>query len=87
MVEKVLDYLDELVESSFIKNVYVIEYRGVRLKMSSGKSSWVTIAAAKNALRNDLSTAQWKRRWDKSFSTTVELRELEERGIITYVKI
>lgn len=87
MEEKVLEYLDELVESSLIKNVYVIEYKGVRLKMTSGKSSWVTIGAAKNALRNDLCTAQWKRRWDRIEGTTVTLRDLEERGIIKYIKL
>lgn len=86
MEEKILGYLDELVEVSVIKNVYIIEYKGIRLKMPSGKSSWASIGAAKNALRNAMPS--YERSWrSTNEDTTVTLRSLEERGVIKYIKL
>lgn len=86
MEEQIIDYLDELLEESTLKNVYVIEYKGARLTMGSRKSSWATLGAAKNALRNELPTFYhecpdtWRTR------LTV-LKELEDKEIIKYIKL
>ena len=51
--------------------------------MNSGKNSWTTIRAAKNALENSLITPL-----DKLWEDQLEIiKELEREGIITYKQL
>lgn len=62
------------------ENVYVVTYNGKRLTMTSGKGSWKTISAAKNALRNEIADGHYKER-------LAIFKELEDEGIIKYEKL
>lgn len=79
---KLIKELDKLSVNVNPKNVFVIEYKGVRLTTRSNKSSWATLTAAKNALRLSLSNAlsDWRKRLEL-------IKELEEEGIIKYIKL
>ncbi len=86
MEEKIIEYLDELLEKSNPKNVYIIHYKGRRLTMPSNKSSWTTLGAAKNALRyavpyfvQELPTT-WRDRLEV-------IKRLEEERVIKYIKV
>lgn len=70
----------EFVET-FETPIYVIVFKGRRLKMSSGKSSWGSISAAKNALRNRLPyITNYRQRLPA-------IKELEDEGVIEYIKL
>ena len=86
MEEKILEYLDELVEKNTLKNVYVIEYKGSRLTMASRKSSWASLGAAKNSLRNELPSFyhECPDTWRDRLKV---LKELEDKEIIKYIKL
>ena len=76
---KLLNALD-LVQT-FDTPIYVVTYNGRRLKMASGKSSWGSISAAKNALRNRLpNIANYREQLPA-------IKELEDEGIIEYIKL
>lgn len=45
--------IDRLTSNTNKKQLIVMYYNGILLRTSSGKSSWVSIGAAKNALRNE----------------------------------
>lgn len=73
---KILKRLSEI--QTFDTPIYVVTFKGRRLKMASGKSSWGSITAAKNALRNNI----------PSYREQLPLiKELEEEGIIEYIKL
>lgn len=86
MEEKILEYLDELLERNTLKNVYVIEYKGKRLIMGSKKSSWNTLGAAKNALRHEVPSFYYEcpDTWRNRLKI---LKDLEDRGVIKYIKL
>lgn len=86
MEEGVLSELDKLAITSVLKNVYVVEYKGTRLVMKSGKSSWATLGAAKNALRHSLS--YFKYNWRSSNEDLLSIiHNLEKSGVIKYLKL
>lgn len=86
MEKEIIGYLNVLAGNSIPKNVYVIEYNGVRLTMGSRKSSWVSIGAAKNALRNELPSFYYE--CPDTYRTRLKvLKELEEKEIIKYIKL
>lgn len=80
MRKEILDKLKRLKALSKAKDVYVIEFEGERITVSSGKSSWASIGAAKNALRTNLHMGHWRER-------LAELKKMEEEGIIKYIKL
>ena len=86
MEEKILGYLDKVLERSSPKNVYVIEYKGKNLTMCSGKSSWATVGAAKNALRGDIPSF-WRECPDDYRDRLPIIKALEDKGIIKYIKL
>jgi len=76
---KLLQALEKI--QTFDSPIYAVTFKGRRLKMASGKSSWASITAAKNALRNQL-----------PYTTSREtdlcaIKEFEDEGIIEYVKL
>lgn len=76
---KILKRLSEI--QTFDTPIYVVTFKGRRLKMASGKSSWGSITAAKNALRNNIpSYASYREQLPL-------IKELEEEGIIEYIKL
>lgn len=86
MEDKIIEFLDGLLEKNTLKNVYVIEYKGQRLTMRSKKSSWATIGAAKNALRNELPSFYYE--CPDTWRTRLKvLKELEDKEIIKYIKL
>ena len=85
MKAEIEKHLDELAERSKPKNVFVIEYKGERLTLTSRKSSWVTLAAAKNAIRYEVRNFRWGNSdWG---STLPVIENLEAEGIIKYIKL
>lgn len=58
--------------------IFVIEFEGKRLKFNSTKSAWTSLAAAKNALRNAV--------WVKGDNLKL-IKEMEDEGIIKYIKL
>lgn len=74
--KKLLERLEQI--KTFDTPVYVVTFKGRRLKMASGKSSWHTITAAKNGLRNNCHI-------DRGYLEV--LKELENEGIIEYIKL
>lgn len=52
MSESLDEIADALVEDSKLKGLWICMIDGHRIVVGSGKSSWVSIGAAKNALRN-----------------------------------
>jgi len=65
-------------------DTFIIEYKGSPLKMSSGKSSWNTIGAAKNAFNNCVYGAVRR----LGFKNSAEMREYcETEGLIKYRKL
>lgn len=84
MEEKVIGYLEELLEKSRPKDVYVIEYKGQRLTMPSNKSSWATLGAAKNALRYGM---PYFYEYGVKNNRLEVIKELEDKEIIKYIKL
>ena len=74
-----LEKLDKI--QTFDTPIYVVTFRDRRLKMASGKSSWASITAAKNALRNQLPHIVNYR------EQLPAIKELEDEGIIEYIKL
>lgn len=86
MKKEILKYLKELAGVSTLKDVYVIEFKGVRLVMTSNKSSWKTLGAAKNALRNEIPT--FYHECPTTYRDRLKvIKELEDKEIIKYIKI
>lgn len=86
MKKEILKYLKELAGVSTLKDVYVIEFKGVRLVMGSNKSSWKTLGAAKNALRNEIPT--FYQECPNTYRDRLKvIKELEDKEIIKYIKI
>lgn len=83
---KIVKHLKELAEVSVLKDVYVIEFKGNRLVMSSNKASWKTLNAAKNALRNEIPAfyRECPEDWQDRLKV---IKELEDKEIIKYIKI
>lgn len=79
MKEQIINKLRQFKQDD-LDTVFVVELEGKRLKFSSGKSSWRTIGAAKNALRNVLSMGNWRERLE-------EIKKLEQEEIIKYIKL
>lgn len=80
-LKKIVTHLDSLESTSHLKDVFVIEYKGTRLVMSSGKRAWTTLASAKNALRNEISSYKYGR------DTLENIKLLEEAKSIRYIKL
>lgn len=76
---KLLQALERI--ETFDTAIYVVTFKGRRLKMASGKSSWGSITAAKNALRNQLPYIVGRK------EQLPVLKELEVEGIIEYTKL
>ena len=86
MEKRIQDYLKELASVSVLKDVYVVEYKGKRLVMSSNKSSWKTLVAAKNALRNEI--PHFYRECPDTYRDRLKIiKDLEDKGIIKYIKV
>lgn len=80
MRNKIIERLKELKSRSNVKDVWVIEFEGVRLSFISGKGSWLSLSAAKNALRNNISMGNYRDRLPA-------IKSLEDEGIIKYIKL
>lgn len=83
MRDKIIKSLNSIKQQSLLKSkdVFIVEYEGVRLTFESGKTSWNTIGAAKNALRNAIpSLGDWRERLRL-------IKELENEGLIKYIKL
>lgn len=86
MKKRILNYLKELAEVSILKDVYVVEFKGNRLVMGSNKSSWKTLSAAKNALRNEIPSFYYE--CPDTYGDRLKIiKELEDKEIIKYIKI
>ncbi len=86
MEKRIQDYLKELASVSVLKDVYVVEYKGKRLVMTSNKSSWKTLGAAKNALRHEIPS--FYRECPDTYRDRLKIiKDLEDKGIIKYIKI
>lgn len=73
--------LNSIASNSKIKDIWCIEYNNTRLSFSSGKSSWPSIGAAKNALRNAVyGIGNHRERFPV-------LKQMEDEGIIKYIKL
>lgn len=59
------------------KPTYIIHFEECQLQFPSGKSSWPSLSAAKNALRNSV----------YGVGAPPEIKKLEEEGIIKYIKL
>lgn len=81
MKEQLINKLDLLVGVAKPKEVWAVYYKLNLIVFPSKKSSWNSIGAAKNALRNYLyPIGDWKTRLK-------EIKELEDDEIIKYVKL
>ena len=81
MRKQILESLDSLIGVGKPKEVWAVYYKDNLIVFPSKKSSWATIGAAKNALRNFLyPVGDWRNRLD-------EIRKLEDSGIIKYLKL
>lgn len=78
--QQIIIKLNSLKSTSVTKDIWAIEYDGVRLSFASGKGSWLSIGAAKNALRNTMSMGSHRDRLPA-------IKKLEEEGIIKYIKL
>jgi hypothetical protein len=86
MEKEILKYLKELAGVSTLKDVYVIEFKGTRLVMTSKKSSWKTLSAAKNAIRYEIPTF-YQECPDTYRDRLKVIKELEDKEIIKYIKV
>ncbi len=78
MKEEILETLNSFIKNS--KPTYVIKYNDKHLSLGK-KSGWVSLSAAKNALRHHLPNfSDWRKRLEI-------IKELEEQGIIKYERI
>jgi len=81
MRKQLTDNLDKLIGVGKPKEVWAVYYKENLIVFPSKKSSWASIGAAKNALRNYLyPVGDWKIRLE-------EIKKLEDEGIIKYVKL
>lgn len=81
MHKEIITKLDQIAATFKPNPTYVIEYKGQRLRLTSGKGNWGSIGAAKNALRNALYSIGDHR------ERLPAIKELEEQGIIQYKEI
>lgn len=83
------NHLDDLTRKSKLTNVYIIEYKGEQLILSSHKYYWKTLSGAKNALRYELYLFCWKNKLsqEQSLQRYDIIEQLEKDEIIKYVKI
>jgi hypothetical protein len=79
MRKEIIKRLEEIKSTSKVKDIWAIEYDGIRLSFSP-KSSWSSIGAAKNALRLRMSMGHWRDR-------LAEIKKLEDEGVIKYIKL
>lgn len=86
MEKRILKYLKELAGVSVLKDVFVVEFKGKRLVMTSNKSSWKTLGAAKNALRNEIPSFYYECP-DTYRDRLKVIKELEDKEIIKYIKL
>jgi hypothetical protein len=92
MRNEIIQHLEDLLEENNKQGAYITLFKGKRLKLRSGKGVWVSLAAAKNAIRNEVPTfyvvkdanrtaeADWKQKLRI-------IKELENEGIIQYEKL
>ena len=80
MKEHIIKRLNEIASNSVVTDVWIIEYEGKRLSFTSGKGSWLKIGSAKNALRGHISMGNFRERLKA-------IKELEEQGVIKYIKL
>jgi len=78
MKEEIIEALDKFQKES--KPTWVIKYNNSHLSVGK-KSGWISLSAAKNALRHHLpSFSDWRKRLEI-------IKELEDTGVITYERI
>ena len=78
MKEEIIETLNRFQKES--KPTWVIKYKGSHLSVGK-KSGWISISAAKNALRHHLpSFTDWRKRLEI-------IKELEETDVIKYERI
>lgn len=78
MKEEILKELDKFTQEA--KPTWVIKYNGKHVSVGK-KSGWISLGAAKNALRHWLPNfTDWRKRLEI-------IQELEEQGVITYERI
>lgn len=86
MEKEILKYLKELAGVSTLKGVYIVEFKGTRLVMTSKKSSWKTLGAAKNAIRYEIPS--FYHECPNTYRDRLKvIKELEDKEIIKYIKI
>jgi hypothetical protein len=78
MREEILKELDKFTQEA--KPTWVIKYNNKHVSVGK-KSGWITITAAKNALRH------WLPNFDNWRKRLEIIQELEEQGIITYERV
>lgn len=61
--------------------LFTIYYKDVRLTLANNKCSWVSLGAVKNALRSALPNVGYHK------DRLAVIKDLEEKGIITYKEI
>jgi len=83
------NHLDDLTRKSKLTNVYIIEYKGEQLILSSRKYYWKTIKDAKNALRYEIGSFCYtnKLSQEQSLQRYNIIEQLEKDEIIRYVKL
>ena len=80
MRNELIKKLDSLSDNK-PKQVWSVYYKNNILTFPSGKSSWSSIGASKNALRNYLyPVGDWRKRLE-------EIKKLEDEELIKYVKL
>lgn len=78
MKEQIIETLNRFQKES--KPTWVINYNGNHLSVGN-KSGWISISAAKNALRHHLpSFTDWRKRLEI-------IKDLEDTGVINYERI
>ena len=81
MKKQIIDKLDQLIGAGKPKEIWSVYYKLNLIVFPSKKSSWASIGAAKNAIRNYLyPVGDCKTRLE-------EIKKLEDEGIIKYVKL
>lgn len=78
MKEEIIEALNKFQKQS--KPTWVIKYNNSHLSVGK-KSGWISLSAAKNALRHHLPRFS---DWDKRLEI---IKELEDTGVITYKRI
>lgn len=81
MKQQLTNKLDQLIGVGKPKEIWAVYYKLNLIVFPSKKSSWSSIGAAKNALRNYLyPVGDWRTRLE-------EIKSLENEGVIKYVKL